>query len=459
MVWAAGGAPRLLVPAGLIDRLRDDQFDALLVHELAHLRRRDHWVRDLEFFALGLYWWNPVVWWARRALREAEEQCCDAWVVSVLEGSRRTYAEALVETLDFLSLDAPAPRLLASGIGPVTDLKRRLTMILSGTTHRAMTWTGSLLVLGLGGLLPLVPAWVRAEPPPAADRKADDPRPDGREPNVFFLQADDRDSPEARRLEEELRKKSEEIQKLAQRLRALREQGGAPADGGPKFLFRMTGTPEEMHRMLEAHRGDKPTIAIRVAPEGAIGKPDTVAAFKIGERGIVLRGPGSDMARPAGPGRVLTFEAVPGEGGVLILRPVAEPGADRPGLPRIRVLMAGPNAQPVIIPDLPRPPAAPPGPCAEPAGRAQDLEKRLDGLIHEMEKLRRDIHGSQRSDLQLEMPEIRLKLAPAPKRDEQADEARQLKELQQREAELDRTLQAVRKLLEERKARKEAQPK
>ena len=48
---------------------------------LAHLRRGDHWVRGLELLVTGLYWWHPVVWWACCELREAEERCCDAWVV------------------------------------------------------------------------------------------------------------------------------------------------------------------------------------------------------------------------------------------------------------------------------------------------------------------------------------------------------------------------------------------
>ena len=53
--------------------------DAVLAHELAHLKRRDHWVRRLEAIVLGLYWWYPGAWWARRQLERAEEECCDAW--------------------------------------------------------------------------------------------------------------------------------------------------------------------------------------------------------------------------------------------------------------------------------------------------------------------------------------------------------------------------------------------
>ncbi len=159
MLWAVGGAPRLLVPADLLDVLSDEQLDTLLMHELAHLRRRDHWVRVLEFVVMGLYWWHPVVWYARRELREAEEQCCDAWVVSTLAGAGRTYASALLDTLDFLSTAQAAVPPLASGLSHVADLKRRLTMIMRGTTPRSLSWPGCLAVITAGlTFLPMLPA-------------------------------------------------------------------------------------------------------------------------------------------------------------------------------------------------------------------------------------------------------------------------------------------------------------
>lgn len=162
MLWAVGGVPRLLVPATLWGRFGPEQRDALLVHELAHWRRRDHWVRWLEFVVTGLYWWHPVVWWARRELHEAEELCCDAWVVWALPDSGRAYATALVETVDFLSPSSARPPAVASGLGHVQNLRRRLTMILRGSTPRTLTWAGLLAVLGLAAvLLPLAPSWAQ----------------------------------------------------------------------------------------------------------------------------------------------------------------------------------------------------------------------------------------------------------------------------------------------------------
>lgn len=163
MLWALGFSPRLLVPVELWRRLSVEQQDTLLAHELAHLRRGDHWVRRLEFIVLGLYWWHPVVWWARRRLQEAEEECCDARVLAVLPEAASAYASVLVETVAFLSQTRAAALLGASGAGQVPLLKRRLTMILTAAPRkspRVAFWC----VLGLGGLiLPLTPGAAQPE--------------------------------------------------------------------------------------------------------------------------------------------------------------------------------------------------------------------------------------------------------------------------------------------------------
>ncbi|MGE3804291.1 MAG: M56 family metallopeptidase [Gemmataceae bacterium] len=168
MIWGLGWRTRLLIPAELFARLDDEQRDALLVHELSHLRRGDHWVRLLELVATALFWWHPVLWWARQGLHEAEEQCCDAWVVWALPASARAYAEALLETIDFLSEARPALPPAASGIGQVRKLKRRLTMIMQAKTPHSLSLVGFVVLFCLGvGLLPLVPQLVQADDKPA----------------------------------------------------------------------------------------------------------------------------------------------------------------------------------------------------------------------------------------------------------------------------------------------------
>ena len=191
VLWAFARPARVLVPGALWERLDGAQRDALLTHELAHLRRRDHWVRLIELAAAVLYWWHPVVWWARRALREAEEQCCDAWVLWALPRCARSYAIALLETIDFISAGrgsappsasppgcaAPASAVpaLASGMGGFEHLKRRITMIQRGKVTRALSWTTTAALCGVAGLLlPVAPGLGQpaAAPQPAADSPA-----------------------------------------------------------------------------------------------------------------------------------------------------------------------------------------------------------------------------------------------------------------------------------------------
>ena len=160
MVWVPlAGPPHLVLPEELWGRLDAAQQDAVLAHELAHLKRRDHWVRRLEALACGLYWWDPVAWWARREVERAEERCCDAWVLWALPTAAGAYAEALVMTAVYLSgLRQPLP-LGASGVGRLSPLKGRLQMILSDPTTVSVKRTAPRALLVLGALsLPFLPA-------------------------------------------------------------------------------------------------------------------------------------------------------------------------------------------------------------------------------------------------------------------------------------------------------------
>jgi multidrug efflux system membrane fusion protein len=138
----------------------------VLAHELAHLKRRDHWVRRLEAVACGLYWWDPIAWWARREIERAEEQCCDAWVLWALPTAAGAYAEALVATAVYLSGRRQPLPVGASGVGHLIPLKRRLEMIVcdSLTGSFARTAPRALLVLGILSL-PFLPAPASGEPP------------------------------------------------------------------------------------------------------------------------------------------------------------------------------------------------------------------------------------------------------------------------------------------------------
>ncbi len=162
MIWCGGLRPSLLLPDDLWKRLAAEQRSTLVVHELAHLRRRDHLVRLLELVVTALFWWHPLVWWMRGPLREAEEQCCDAWVVWAIPEAVRAYAETLLDTLEFLQKSGRPEPLLASGLGKVPDLRRRLTMIMTGSSRRLTGLSGKLGLLVVAGvMLPAGATWAQ----------------------------------------------------------------------------------------------------------------------------------------------------------------------------------------------------------------------------------------------------------------------------------------------------------
>jgi uncharacterized repeat protein (TIGR01451 family) len=107
LAWRIIYGATILLPAELIDRLSEPQLDAILAHELTHLRRGDDRYRWLEFAVVTAFWWCPSAWFARRRLHEAEERCCDADVLRTFPALATHYASALLAALDCL---APAPR-------------------------------------------------------------------------------------------------------------------------------------------------------------------------------------------------------------------------------------------------------------------------------------------------------------------------------------------------------------
>lgn len=152
--------PILLWPKELHARLDDEGYQAVVIHELAHLRRRDHWVRWFEMVAGVFWWWNPLFRIARRRLRHYSEMACDAWVLRVLPKARQAYAAALLQVCETLTQRSqPAPAL---GIGGgLHDLKQRLTLIMAtGVPPHTPSYVWA---LGLLIALISVPSWAARE--------------------------------------------------------------------------------------------------------------------------------------------------------------------------------------------------------------------------------------------------------------------------------------------------------
>ncbi|MFO7257530.1 MAG: M56 family metallopeptidase [Bacteroidota bacterium] len=97
--------PVILVPVGMFTGLSQQQVEAVLLHELSHIRRHDFLINSLQSVLEVLYFFNPFVWMLSSTARNEREYCCDDQVVNRYHP--RTYAEALTY-LETTRLNKPA---------------------------------------------------------------------------------------------------------------------------------------------------------------------------------------------------------------------------------------------------------------------------------------------------------------------------------------------------------------
>jgi beta-lactamase regulating signal transducer with metallopeptidase domain len=130
--------PAILLPASVITGLAPAYLDAVLAHELAHVRRHDYLVNALQSLVETLLFYHPAVWWCSRQIRIEREHCCDDMVVEA--GSNRlAYATALAQLEELRGLE-PMLSLNASG-GRLVDRIRRLLGESPMKERRSTMWT------------------------------------------------------------------------------------------------------------------------------------------------------------------------------------------------------------------------------------------------------------------------------------------------------------------------------
>lgn len=105
--------PLILVPAGLLAALPPAELEAILAHELAHIRRRDYLVNLLQSLVETCYFFNPAAWWVSALIRAEREHCCDDKAVA-LSGGKRNYIQALAACQEYY-LSTPAYAMAFAG--------------------------------------------------------------------------------------------------------------------------------------------------------------------------------------------------------------------------------------------------------------------------------------------------------------------------------------------------------
>ncbi len=118
--------PVLLLPAGITEQLTPSQMEAILAHELCHVRRRDNLATAIHMAVEAVFWFHPLVWWLGARLMEERERACDEEVVR-MGNEPQVYAEGILKICE-LYLESP----LACVAGVTgANLRQRIEIIMA----------------------------------------------------------------------------------------------------------------------------------------------------------------------------------------------------------------------------------------------------------------------------------------------------------------------------------------
>jgi len=175
--------PVVALPRAQGAQLTEEELEHVVLHELAHLRRRDDWAALAEWVLVGLMWVNPAAHWARRRLAFSREMACDDWVVRQT-ATPIAYARCLTAVASLRSQKGRV-RLAAAATGRSSALTKRVTRVLESGARPGSRLSRAVarltpLCVGVAGvvLLQLPPLIVDSGPgrPPAMALAASAPR-------------------------------------------------------------------------------------------------------------------------------------------------------------------------------------------------------------------------------------------------------------------------------------------
>ena len=133
--------PVLVWPEGISERLDNAHLEAILAHELCHVRRRDNLAAAFHMVVEAIFWFHPLIWWLEVRLMEERERACDEEVLE--SGSdRQVYAESILKICEFC---VGSPLACVSGVTGA-DLKKRIARIMAGGLTRKLDFSRKLLL-------------------------------------------------------------------------------------------------------------------------------------------------------------------------------------------------------------------------------------------------------------------------------------------------------------------------
>jgi beta-lactamase regulating signal transducer with metallopeptidase domain len=162
----------ILIPSGALIGLAPNQLEALLAHELAHVRRYDYLVNLLQTAVETLLFYHPAVWWVSGRIQVERENCCDDLAIEAL-GDRLVYARALTSMEELRMANSVLPsHAMAANSAPLAARIRRILGL--PARHIAPGWTAGTLLLAIS-LTAVVAVAIKAAPGgTSADQKSAD---------------------------------------------------------------------------------------------------------------------------------------------------------------------------------------------------------------------------------------------------------------------------------------------
>ncbi len=138
--------PVILIPQNLAPRLQPHDLQAVLLHELAHVKRGDLWINLIQTLLQIVYFYSPLLWLANAMIRRAREQAVDEAVLVAMGETAHDYPETLLHVAKLAFHRRPALSLRLIG---VVESKSALRSRIKHIIARPLPKTAKLGLLGL----------------------------------------------------------------------------------------------------------------------------------------------------------------------------------------------------------------------------------------------------------------------------------------------------------------------
>jgi len=136
MVWGIF-FPRILLPINMVSKLSQEELSHILLHELAHIKRKDLIIHVVTMIINGIHWFNPIIWYSVRKMKEDCELSCDASVLGILaDDEYKSYGLTLLSIMK--KINQPQP--VQGTVGFAFNKNRRRIIMITQYKKTSKKW-------------------------------------------------------------------------------------------------------------------------------------------------------------------------------------------------------------------------------------------------------------------------------------------------------------------------------